>query len=299
MKTLFKTLPLASLAGALGMLSASCSSDLTPGDYPASAFMKLEPYANSAAIDPSSSAYRDIKWGDSVAQVEASLKGVHPWTGDPFGVYVRGRLIEEVEKDVYAAHKPPLKEGEKPDADKDLANAKKLLSQDEDKNFIVRKINFEAGKSEVVIYWFEINDPKRPSRFVDSVIWSKMCMVRIRYSDPPVAFSDVLASQTKRNGAAPEIRELKDSDLWKWYHKKVDPKESYHPEKEHKWRVNGLTALLYDWKDPEEKQGHSELILMNERVFEEFEGKVRERIELLRQQSSAKVEESKKQALGQ
>jgi len=295
----FKTLSLASLAGALAALASACGSDPAPGAYPVDAFMSLPDYSASPSIDPSASAYKDIKWGDSVAQVEAYLKGPHPWTGDPFGVYVRARIIEEVEKAAFARHKPPLKDGEKADPDKDLEKAKKLLSEDEAGNFIVRRISFDAGRSDVVVYWFEVNDPARPSRFVDSVIWSKMCMVRIVYYDPPISFNAVMDSQVKRNGSQPVVRELKESELWKWYKKQVDPKESYHPEKESKWQVNGLTVLLYDWKDPEEKQGHCELILVNEKVFSEFQGKVDSRIEYLLKEKAKKLEDAKSKALGQ
>ena len=177
-----------------------------------------------------------------------------------------------------------------------MVEAKKLISNREQENFIIRQIAFQSGKSDVTIYWFEVNDPNRPSHLVDSILWSKMCMIRIFHYDPPVPFEKVKASQEERYGK-PEVKDFKESEVWDWYKKQVEPRVSYHPEHEYLWRKNGLTIMLYDWRNPESESGRSELTIRNDAVFKEFEGKIRERLELIEKDRVSKTEESAKQAL--
>ncbi len=293
MKTL-TTMPSLLAAGALAFLAASCSSDLKNEDYPASALKTLPSPSQDSALP--AAAYKDFLWADSVGKVESVLKESHPWTGDPFGVYVRSQVLNGVLLSAYEKDAPPPKDGEKLSPEKKLEAAKKLLPKKDQEDFIIKQISFVQGKSDVTIYWFEVNDPKRPSRFVDSIIWSKMCMVRIFHYDPPLPFPRVYASQEERFGS-PAVRELKESEVWDWYKKQVEPRVSYHPEKEFLWRKGGMTVLLYDWRNPEDPSGRSELEIRNDVVFKEFEDKIRERLETVAKDKAAKAEESAKKAL--
>jgi hypothetical protein len=155
---------------------------------------------------------------------------------------------------------------------------------------------FKSGKSEITLYWFEINDPKRHSRFVDHVIWSKMCMVKVFFDDPPLSFPRVYASQEERYGK-PETKNFTDSSLWDWFKKNVDPHVSYHPDKEFSWRKDGLTVALYDWKDPKAETGRSELLIRNDAIFKEFIEKIHARVAEIKKEKAGKDEQSAKQAL--
>lgn len=280
-------------AAAVALAAASCSSDPKNEDYPASA-LKFLPSAEPSAEIPEA-AYKGFLWSDSIAKVEAALKDVHPWTGDPFGVYVRSQVVNGVLLDVWSKSAPPPKDGKELSPEKKLEEAKKLLPKKDQDDFIIKKMAFSQGKSDVTIYWFEINDPTRPSRFVDRVVWSKMCLARVFYYDPPLSFDRVRAAQEERFGQA-QIKYLKEDNVWDWY-KKVDPRASYHPEKEYVWRKGALSVLLYDWRNPEEESGRSELEIRNDAVFKEFEGKIRERIESVAKEKAAKTEESASKAL--
>ena len=287
-------LPSLLAAGALAFLAASCSTDLKNEDYPASALKTLPPLGEDQSVP--AAAYKDFLWSDSIGKVESVLKDSHPWTGDPFGVYIRSQVINGVLLQIYEKDAPPPKDGKPLSPEKKLEAAKKLISKKDQEDFIIRQLAFNLGKSDVTIYWFEVNDPKRPSRFVDQIVWSKMCMVRIFHHDPPLSFPRVYASQEERFGV-PATRDFKESAVWDWYKKQVEPRVSYHPEKEYLWRKGGMTVLLYDWRNPEAESGRSELLLRNEAVFNEFEGKISERIESVSKDKAVKTEESAKQAL--
>lgn len=283
-----------SAAGALAFIAASCSTDLKNEDYPVSALKTLPCPGQDASLP--AAAYKDFLWSDSIPKVEASLKDSHPWTGDPFGVYMRGQVVDGVLLAAYAKTAPAPKDGKELSAGEKLDAARKLLPKKDQNDFIIRQIAFSQGESDVTIYWFEVNDPTRPSRFVDRIVWSKMCMVRIFHHDPPVPFPRVYAAQEERFGK-PATRELKDSDVWDWYKRKVEPRVSYHPEKEYLWRKGGLTVMLYDWRDPEAESGRNELAIRNDAVFKEFEDMISSRIEAVAREKAAKSEASAKQAL--
>ncbi len=224
------------------------------------------PYINAQEND---NAYGQILWSDDIkTAIQKAGQGAE-WTADPYGLAVFDMYMNVVT-----------------DNKKDVEDKLKDI-------FIIKQIKFQASLSNVGIYWLEKNNPDRPSKFIDDIVWSKMVMVFIEYKDP-LDFQKVLTKQKSLYGE-PRTRALTE-DNWEWYKKaKIRRNIEKYPDMEYVWNNSKTRVYLYDWsyEKDEKTVARPELTVENLQVIQEFQELIRKELSNLK----AKEEEKQKKLL--